>query len=1335
MKDFAGGLLVIMGANSGPGLRSMPLRMVLQDEIDAYPDDVDGEGDPCVLADKRTDQFARAKRFKCGSPKVKGKSRITRRYEAGSQARYHVPCPQCKALQWLKWGQMRWAMVRRRELACPECGGIGDVDLAAAGPHACQHCKAMVELGAANTRELDTAEVERAWYECEACGGEIDEHHKTAMMEEWPAGLARHIHETPGPGQVIADDDPDPHAIWARVRGELRRFRPKFTRALSWHVSALYSPLGWFSWAKAVKQYLDAKKGGYDEETGESLEQVFYNTVLGEAYEVSGEQPKVNVLRQRAEGYEQAKVPMAALMLVASVDVQGDRLEVEFDAFGEGEECWVVDFHVIAGDPTKHGPGSVWAALAALREKAYPHESGHTMRALAMAVDSGYLTQDVYDFCRRYAHRHVIATKGDGAGGKPILARPAWVDVDHRGQKIKRGVQLWHVGTDTAKERLYKRLEIAEAGPGYQHLPRWLPDEYFEQLTAEKLVRRLARGIEKHEWIKMRERNEALDLKILCYAAAVHAGLQRTNWAQLRAVYSPEQRDLFVQSRQGPRGDRGRDREPRLDHPAGDGRIHHRHARPEVRYAGHARRAARAPFEIQVAGRERGRAGEDRRRPAQSARHQHPIDREVAMLMALRTRLSRLIAPKGKAVGRRMFHNARPRLSGLTSTNSSADQESVTSLRNLRSYSRQLTRDASFAKRAKVVVVNNVIGSGIGLQSQVKTTRGDAHATVNKAIEEAFEEWCRADSCHTGGGLHFHDFERALMSEVFEAGEVFVRLHYQKFGESQVPLALELVEAERLADDVVPGNVATPGNMIRMGVEVDKFYRPVAYWIRERHVGEFRFGADETNRYERVAASEIIHLRVAERWPQTRGTPWLHSVIRKLQDIDGYSEAEIVAARAAASYVWWIKSADDPHSPLAEEKSDGTQEMAVEPGMAKRLAPGEDIIANTPNRPNSAMDPFMRMMLREVAAGCGPSYESLSRDYSQSNYSSSRLALLDDRDLWRVVQKWFIRSFREPVHRVWLQQAVLARAIASLDIGAYASDTSRYCLARFKPRGWTWIDPSSDLDAYEKAVRCGFTTVSQVVQQTAEGMDLEDVLEQRRLELDQMAELGLEFDTDPKRLSDGKIAAQVGSASAAQTANAGGADPNASPSVEPAATAPTAEQKAAEAAGRIFRVAMDAAMQSAERIFRTASEGFAEVARSQKPPQALVSVAPPAVTVKAGDVHVAPAALTVNPGAVNIEVQPAAAPAVTVENRVEPTPIEVKVAAPAVRIDNRVDVPAPQVTVEAPQVTVEAPHVTVGAPEVRIDNHIVQETETVTRHKRDEHGELVESVAKTRVAR
>ncbi len=545
LKNYPGGLWAFVGANSGPGLRNMPMRIVLQDEIDAYPDDVDGEGDPCQVADKRADQFsARCKRFKCSTPKIKGKSRIWKRYEEGTQGRYYVPCPHCAHLQYLRWPQMRWTLMQRRELVCVECGGISAIH---EGEQSCEHCGAQPELTEHNTRRIDTEEVDRVWYECERCGQEIGEHHKSAMLEEWPKGQARFIHAEPGAGKVLPDDDPEPHAIWAMVRGKMVRFLPRYVRALSWHTPALLSPLGWKSWFDCVSEYLKASKGGYDEDSGESLEQVFWNTVLGEPYEVKGEQPKINVLKQRVEAMELGRVPAGALLLTAGVDVQGDRLEVEVDGYGRGEECWLIDFQVIHGDPLKRGPGSVWDALAALRDKSYAHAGGQTLRIAAMAIDSGYHTQEVYDHCRKWTHKHVFATKGASETGKPVLSRPTWADINHHGQKIKGGVQLWHVGTDTAKERLYKRLDLDEPGPGYQHFPRGLPDEYFEQLTSEKLVRRHVRGLEKHEWVKTRERNEALDVKILCYAAAIYAGVQRINWDQLDRAINPTQQDLFIE--------------------------------------------------------------------------------------------------------------------------------------------------------------------------------------------------------------------------------------------------------------------------------------------------------------------------------------------------------------------------------------------------------------------------------------------------------------------------------------------------------------------------------------------------------------------------------------------------------------------------------------------------------------------------------------------------------------------------------------------------------------------------------------------------------------------
>lgn len=456
-------------------------------------------------------------------------------------------------------------------------------------------------------------------------------------------------------------------------------------------------------------------------------------------------------------------------------------------------------------------------------------------------------------------------------------------------------------------------------------------------------------------------------------------------------------------------------------------------------------------------------------------------------------------------------------------TTGSADSELASSLTNLRNMSRQLIRDNPYAKRAKNIVVNNVVGSGIGLQAQVMNSRDKLNERVNEKIEEAWLEWSRAEICHTGGELHFCDLERQVMGQVFAAGEVIIRKHWRPFGRSVIPYALELIEPERLANETTPVAVPSQDGVVRMGVETDAFHRPQFYWIRTAHPGDLRVSRASSTTLERVPASDILHLRIIDRWPQTRGEPWLHTVIQRLGDMGGYTEAEIIAARASACYMGFIKGAEDPVGPAPDDPNapanpvEEQQELELTAGIVRRLANGEDFISHTPNRPNAALDPFMRFMLREVAAGIGVSYESLSRDYSASSYSSSRLALLDDRDLWRVLQSWFLRGFRQIVHREWLQQAVLVGAIPGISVVEYANNMRKFEAARFKLRGWGWIDPTKEVAAYKEAIRGGLTTVSDVIAATAGGQDIEDILATRERELQLMKEKGLVFDTDPAK--------------------------------------------------------------------------------------------------------------------------------------------------------------------------------------------------------------------------
>lgn len=459
----------------------------------------------------------------------------------------------------------------------------------------------------------------------------------------------------------------------------------------------------------------------------------------------------------------------------------------------------------------------------------------------------------------------------------------------------------------------------------------------------------------------------------------------------------------------------------------------------------------------------------------------------------------------------------------------SADSELYTSLRILRNRSRQLVRDNEYAGSAiDRIIPNNVVGQGIGFQAQVMQRRGGKlDDKINNAIEKEYKRWQRAEFCHVAGRLSFQDIERMVTREVAESGEILVRMVRRSFGGSKVPFALEIIEADQLVENY-SGKTAD-GNQVRMGVEVDDWQRPLAYWLYPKHPGDYSFAATPApNTWQRVPANEILHIALFDRPVQTRGVPWLHNVLVKLRHMGGYEEAEIVRARASASIMGFIESPeiDNPLTPddamSADDVMDGEKVFDMSPGIVKELAPGEKFNGFAPTSANAALEPFMRFMLRSVAAGTGISYESLSRDYSQSNYSSSRLSLTEDRDNWRILQAWLIRQFHQRIYEAWLEMAVLSN---TLDLPAYESMPEIYQAVRWMPRGWDWVDPLKEVMAAKLAVRSGFTTQSDVI--AAKGGDIEDVFKQRRREIDLAAQYDLVLETDPAQTDDKGVAQQV----------------------------------------------------------------------------------------------------------------------------------------------------------------------------------------------------------------
>lgn len=271
-----------------------------------------------------------------------------------------------------------------------------------------------------------------------------------------------------------------------------------FNGVAGFHLNALYSP--WSVLSDAVEEFLAAKRDPMRLKT-------FVNTFLGETWEDQGEGVDDYSVAQRKEDYE--GVPEEVVLLTAGVDVQDDRLEVEVVGWGAGEESWQINYHVIYGDPSSP---RIWAQLDEILQTKYQHPSGEDLLIRSTCVDSGgHHTRAVYNYAKTRAGHRVFAIKGVGGEGKPIVGRPSKNNVGK--------IPLYPVGTDTAKELHYARLKMDEPGPGYCHFPSARDDEYFKQLTAEKVVIKYHKGYAKRAWIKTRTRNEALDVRVYAIAA------------------------------------------------------------------------------------------------------------------------------------------------------------------------------------------------------------------------------------------------------------------------------------------------------------------------------------------------------------------------------------------------------------------------------------------------------------------------------------------------------------------------------------------------------------------------------------------------------------------------------------------------------------------------------------------------------------------------------------------------------------------------------------------------------------------------------------------------
>lgn len=422
----------------------------------------------------------------------------------------------------------------------------------------------------------------------------------------------------------------------------------------------------------------------------------------------------------------------------------------------------------------------------------------------------------------------------------------------------------------------------------------------------------------------------------------------------------------------------------------------------------------------------------------------------------------------------------------------SADMEIKSDLRLLRARSRQLCRDNAHFAGVLETYQENIVGweeDGIRLQARNKGPDGLLLAPLNRHLEERWRQWGYADTASADGQECWGDLQRLYVSTMAQDGEVLWRLlpgFDNPFG-----FAVQFLDADQL-DESYNVPAGPDRNEIVMGVEVNRWGRPVAYHVWQSHPSDF----GKRRVRERVTADQIIHDFVRWRPGQKRGLPWFTPVLLASKMLDGYTEAEIVQARLAASAGGFFEMTGEDAQllnttvkPDSAENSESSDILVLDasPGLSRQLPPGLRFKEWNPTHPNGNYAGFQKAILRLIARGIGVSYATFAGDLEAVNYSSIRAGLLTERDAFRTTQRFTAERFNTRVYRNWLPVASLAGAVQ-----LPTQNAADWIAAQWQFRGWPWVDPLNDIQAAEREIKLGLTSRTRLCAER--GRDFEEVL-------------------------------------------------------------------------------------------------------------------------------------------------------------------------------------------------------------------------------------------------
>jgi lambda family phage portal protein len=438
----------------------------------------------------------------------------------------------------------------------------------------------------------------------------------------------------------------------------------------------------------------------------------------------------------------------------------------------------------------------------------------------------------------------------------------------------------------------------------------------------------------------------------------------------------------------------------------------------------------------------------------------------------LRARATTRLLTSGNGIARRHFDAAAGgrRAHGWHRRSSDANAANSASLVALRELSRDLRRNNGWARRAIQAIGNNVVGWGIeakpiGVPDALAATVGDV-----------WREWSATPACDFDGRLNFAGLQRLVLDTVVESGEALI---LRETGDSttdglRVPLRVRVLEPDYLDStrDVLQGDAGP----IRQGIEFDDNGRRVAYHLFDRHPGATD-GALGAVTSRRIPAAEVIHVYTVERPEQVRGVPWLAAAIAKLNDFDDYDDAVLMQQKIASCFAAFVQDFDGTASPigeLVEDTETGDDLEELQPGHIAHLPPGKSIAFASPPAV-SDHGTFTSTNLRRIAATLGVTYEDLTGDYSQVNFSSARLARLAH---WQNVESWrwqmLIPQFCDGVFG-WFAE----RAQAS-------EGWPEQPRAEWSPPPMQMIEPDKEGLAYTRLIRSGVMTLSQAIRERGE---------------------------------------------------------------------------------------------------------------------------------------------------------------------------------------------------------------------------------------------------------